>query len=67
MVYVKVDKKRSIESTYSIVRNPAYQGVGINAITPFVDDILRIIYGSQVAQSESDSVAGIKTIPLAPS
>ena len=61
------DKKRSIESTYSIVRNPAYQGVGINAITPFVDDILRIIYGSQVAQSESDSVAGIKTIPLAPS
>ena len=60
------DKKRSIESTYSIVRNPAYQGVGINAVTPFVDDILRIIYGSAaVAQSNtSGSQQGIIDIGL---
>tara|TARA_E500000305_G_C4027055_1_gene242450 strand:+ start:66 stop:1976 length:1911 start_codon:yes stop_codon:yes gene_type:complete len=60
------DKKRSIESTYSIVRNPAYQGVGINAVTPFVDDILRIIYGSAaVAQSNSSgSQQGIIDIGL---
>ena len=60
------DKKRSIDSTYTIIRNPAYQGVGINAVTPFVDDILRIIYGSAaVAQSNSSgSQQGIIDIGL---
>ena len=60
------DKKRSIDSTYTIIRNPAYQGVGINAVTPFVDDILRIIYGSAaVAQSNtSGSQQGIIDIGL---
>ena len=51
------DKRRSIESTFSIVRNPAYKGVGNDAIEPFVTDILRIIYGNpNVPQTSGDIV-----------
>ena len=59
------DKRRSIESTFSIVRNPAYKGVGNDAIEPFVTDILRIIYGSpNIPQTSGDITSGIIDINL---
>ena len=59
------DKRRSIESTFNIVRNPAYKGVGNDAIEPFVTDILRIIYGSpNIPQTSGDITSGIIDINL---
>ncbi len=37
------DKQRAISSTYEIVQNPAYQGVGVKAITPYSSLIEKII------------------------
>ncbi len=37
------DKQRAITSTYEIVQNPAYQGVGVKAITPYSSLIEKII------------------------
>tara|TARA_R100001460_G_scaffold108009_2_gene157937 strand:+ start:553 stop:2637 length:2085 start_codon:yes stop_codon:yes gene_type:complete len=37
------DKQRAISSTYEIVQNPAYQGVGVRAITPYSSLIEKII------------------------
>ena len=37
------DKARTINSTYTILRQPEYQGVGIEALSPYISSILRII------------------------
>ena len=42
------DKKRIIEGKYTIIQNPAYQGVGIQAVSPYLESILRIISGQPV-------------------
>ena len=39
------DKKRIIEGKYLIIQNPSYQGVGIQALSPYLESILRIIRG----------------------
>jgi len=52
------DKKRIIEGKYSIIQNPSYQGVGIQALSPYLESILRIISG-QPAEGVTGTTSGV--------
>jgi hypothetical protein len=52
------DKKRIIEGKYTIIQNPAYQGVGIQAVSPYLESILRIISG-QPAEGVTGTGSGV--------
>ena len=58
------DKKRIIEGKYTIIQNPAYQGVGIQAVSPYLESILRIISGqpAEVVTGTGSGVIGSSSV-----
>ena len=59
------DKARTIDMTYSIIQNPAYGGVGIQSISPYVQSILRIINANPAINTSNNvSNTGITDINL---
>ena len=59
------DKARTIDMTYSIIQNPAYGGVGIQSISPYVQSILRIINANPAINTSNNvSNTGIPEIDL---
>ena len=57
------DKQRAISSTYEIVQNPAYQGVGVKAITPYSSLIEKII-NTEISDTSKIDMSQIIDIDL---
>ena len=57
------DKQRAISATYTIVQNPAYQGVGVKAITPYSSLIEKII-NTEISDTSKIDMSQIIDIDL---